>query len=123
MNRLGLQGVRRGKVGRTTISDMKPPCPLAQVNRQFKAERPNQLWVPDFTHVSTWRGWLYVDFVIDVYLQLRSASFALAMRISWMPLAKDPAHFGYGVGRFLATTPTDTTGKTKRACTISDASP
>jgi putative transposase len=31
------------------------------------AERPNQLWVSDFTYVSTWQGWLYVAFVIDVY--------------------------------------------------------
>jgi transposase InsO family protein len=44
MKRLGLQGVRRGKVVRTTISDMKAQCPLDRVNRQFKAERPNQLW-------------------------------------------------------------------------------
>ena len=67
MRRLGLQGVRRGKVVRTTISDMKAPCPLDRVNRQFKAEQPNQLWVSDFTYVSTWQGWLYVAFVIDVY--------------------------------------------------------
>jgi putative transposase len=67
MKRLGLQGVRRGKVVRTTISDMKAPCPLDRVNRQFKADRPNQLWVSDFTYVSTWQGWLYVAFVIDVY--------------------------------------------------------
>ena len=59
MKRLGLQGVRRGKVVRTTISDMKAPCPLDRVNRQFKAERPNQLWVSDFTYVSTWQGWLW----------------------------------------------------------------
>ncbi len=37
------------------------------MNRQFKAERPNQLWVSDFTYVSTWQGWQYVAFVIDVY--------------------------------------------------------
>ena len=67
MKRLGLQGVRRGKVVRTTISDTKAPCPLDRVNRVFKAERPNQLWVSDFTYVSTWQGWLYVAFVIDVY--------------------------------------------------------
>jgi putative transposase len=67
MKRLGLQGVRRGKVVRTTISDMKAPCPLDRVNRIFKADRPNQLWVSDFTYVSTWQGWLYVAFVIDVY--------------------------------------------------------
>ena len=66
MQRQGLRGVMRGKVVRTTISDPKAPCPLDKVNRQFKAQRPNQLWVSDFTYVSTWQGWLYVAFVIDV---------------------------------------------------------
>ncbi len=46
----------------------KAPCPLLdRVNRQFRAERPNQLWVSDFTYVSTWQGWLYVAFVIDMF--------------------------------------------------------
>ena len=45
------------------------PCPLDRVKRQFKAERPNQLWVSDFTYVSTWQGWLYVAFFIDVFAQ------------------------------------------------------
>jgi putative transposase len=67
MRRQGLRGVVRGKVVRTTISDSKAPCPLDKVNRQFHAERPNQLWVSDFTYVSTWQGWLYVAFVIDVF--------------------------------------------------------
>lgn len=67
MRRLGLQGVRRGKVVRTTIPDGKAPCPLDRVNRQFKADRPNRLWVSDFTYVSTWQGWVYVAFVIDVF--------------------------------------------------------
>ncbi|HQU90263.1 MAG: IS3 family transposase [Zoogloeaceae bacterium] len=67
MRRQGLRGVVRGKVVRTTISDSKATCPLDRVNRQFKADRPNQLWVSDFTYVSTWQGWLYVAFVIDVF--------------------------------------------------------
>jgi len=67
MRRLGLRGVVRGKVVRTTVSDGKAPCPLDRVNRQFRAERPNQLWVSDFTYVSTWQGWLYVAFVVDVF--------------------------------------------------------
>ena len=67
MRRRGLRGVIRGKVVRTTIGDAKAACPLDRVNRQFKAQRPNQLWVSDFTYVSTWQGWLYVAFVIDVF--------------------------------------------------------
>ena len=67
MQRLGLQGARRGKAVRTTIPDATAPRPLDRVNRVFKADRPNQLWVSDFTYVSTWQGWLYVAFVIDVF--------------------------------------------------------
>ena len=67
MRQLGLRGVIRGKVVRTTISSALASCPLDRVNRVFKAQRPNQLWVSDFTYVSTWQGWLYVAFVIDVY--------------------------------------------------------
>ena len=67
MKHLGLEGVRRGKIMQTTFSDARAPCPLDRVNRQFKAERPNQLWVSDFTYVSTWQGFVYVAFVIDVF--------------------------------------------------------
>ena len=67
MRRLGIKGAVRGKTIRTTIPDPAAPCPQDRVNRQFKADRPNQLWVTDFTYVSTWQGWLYVAFVIDVY--------------------------------------------------------
>jgi transposase InsO family protein len=67
MRRLGLRGVIRGKTVRTTISDPKALCPLDRVQRQFTADRPNKLWVSDFTYVSTWQGFVYVAFVIDVF--------------------------------------------------------
>ncbi len=67
MRRLGLRGVIRGKAVRTTVSHPTAPCPLDRVKRQFTAERPNQLWVSDFTYVSTWQGMVYVAFVIDVF--------------------------------------------------------
>lgn len=67
MRRMGLCWVMRGKVVRSTFTDAKVPCPMDRVKRQFRAERPNQLWVSDFTYVSTWQGWLYVAFVIDVF--------------------------------------------------------
>ena len=66
MRRLGFSGVVRGKGARTTISDKAQPCPQDKVNRQFRAERPNQLWIADFTYVSTWQGFVYVAFVVDV---------------------------------------------------------
>jgi transposase InsO family protein len=61
MRRLGLQGVR------TTVPDAKAACPLDRVNRQFRADRPNQLWVADFTYVWTWQGFVDVAFVVDVF--------------------------------------------------------
>ena len=67
MKHLGIEGARRGRRVRTTMADAAQPCPLDRVNRNFTAERPNQLWVVDFTYVSTWQGWLYVAFVTDVF--------------------------------------------------------
>ena len=67
MRRLGIAGVVRGRPVRTTVRDPARPCPLDRVNRQFKADRPDRLWVSDYTFVSTWQGFAYVAFVIDVY--------------------------------------------------------
>jgi putative transposase len=67
MRGMGLAGVIRGKPVRTTVQDKAAPCPLDHVNRQFHAPAPNVLWVSDFTYVSTWTGFVYVAFVIDVY--------------------------------------------------------
>jgi len=67
MRRLGLRGVVRGKTVKTTVSDPATPCPQDKVNRQFVADRPNALWVSDFTYVSTWAGFVFVAFVIDVF--------------------------------------------------------
>jgi len=67
MRRLGLEGIRRGKGCRTTIPDSGADRPADLVQRQFVADRPNQLLVADITHVATWRGFAYVAFVIDVF--------------------------------------------------------
>src|SRR3954468_6873227 len=67
MRDMGLQGAIRGKSVKTTISDKAAPCPLDRVNRQFRAPRPNALWLSDFTYVATWQGFVYVAFVIDAY--------------------------------------------------------
>ncbi|MCE3886468.1 IS3 family transposase [Escherichia coli] len=63
---MGLAGVLRGKKVRTTVS-RKTVAAGDRVNRQFVAERPDQLWVADFTYVSTWQGFVYVAFIIDVF--------------------------------------------------------
>lgn len=64
---LKLCGVRRGQRPVTTIPDELAEKPLDLVNRQFTAERPNQLWVADITYVATWSGFVYVAFVTDVF--------------------------------------------------------
>jgi transposase InsO family protein len=67
MGQLGLRGVVRGRRVRTTIPDARAERPRDLVQRQFHATRPNQLWVSDLTYVATWRGFVYVAFVIDVF--------------------------------------------------------
>src|SRR3982750_4661409 len=69
MRQMGLRGVTRGagKEVRTTVADWAMPCPADRVNRQFRAPRPNVLWLSDFTYVATWQGFVYVAFVIDAF--------------------------------------------------------
>ncbi|CAM6801385.1 Uncharacterised protein [Morganella morganii] len=66
MKVMGLSGVLRGKKVRPTVS-RKENAAHDLVNREFRAERPDQLWVADFTYVSTWQGFTYVAFIIDVF--------------------------------------------------------
>ncbi len=67
MRELGLRGVSRGRVKRTTIPDPAAERPEDLVQRCFAPPAPNRLWVADMTYVSTWSGWVYVAFVIDAY--------------------------------------------------------
>src|SRR5690606_9469973 len=68
MRELGLQGaVRGGRKARTTIPREPAERPLDLVERDFTAERPNQLWVSDLTYVATWKGFVYVALVIDAF--------------------------------------------------------
>ena len=67
MRTMGLRGAVRGRSTRTTIPDRAAACPADRVQRRFQAEEPNRLWVADFTYVATWRGFVYVAFVIDAF--------------------------------------------------------
>ncbi len=73
---MGIAGVLRGKKVCTTVS-RKAVAAGYRVNRQFVAERPDQLWVADFTYVSTWQGFVYVAFIIDVF-----AGYIVGWRVS-----------------------------------------
>ena len=70
MRAMGLKGAVRGKRIRTTVADTKAPRPGELVNREFRASAPNHLWVADFTYVVTWKGFVYVAFVIDVFARM-----------------------------------------------------
>ena len=67
MRQMGLRGVVRGRKAWTTIPADLAERPQDLVQRQFQASGPNQLWVADLTYVATWRGFVYVAFVIDVF--------------------------------------------------------
>ena len=67
MRQAGLEGVRRARKRRTTIPGDQAQRPADLVERDFTADRPNRLWVSDFTYVMTWSGVVYVAFVIDAF--------------------------------------------------------
>jgi putative transposase len=68
MQAMGLVGAVRGRAWvATTQADAEADRPTDLVDRHFTAIRPNQLWVADFTYVATWRGFVYVAFVVDVF--------------------------------------------------------
>jgi len=68
MRQMGLQGARRGRqYKKTTVVDEAALRPADLVERNFTADRPNQLWVADITYVATWAGFVYVAFITDVF--------------------------------------------------------
>jgi len=85
MRRLGLHGVHRGKNVKTITPDPALPCQLKRVNGQFRADRPNQLWVSDFTYISNWQAWVNVAFVVDVFARrIVDGQLSSSMRTDFM---------------------------------------
>lgn len=67
----GIQGAkRRGKSWRTTKPDPAAHRRPDLVERDFTAERPNELWVADFTYLRNWEGTVFFSFVIDVFSRM-----------------------------------------------------
>lgn len=67
---MGIRGVQRGKKRFTTTPDTTAARPPDLVERRFVAQHPNELWLADITYASTWSGWLYVSFILDVYSRM-----------------------------------------------------
>jgi putative transposase len=80
MRELCLRGVRRGKPRRTTVTDQAAARPADLVDRNFDADRPDQLWVVDLTYIRTWLGFAYLALVIDVFSR-RIVGWALATHL------------------------------------------
>jgi putative transposase len=80
MREVGLRGLRRRKVKRTTVAGAAAPCPADLVERHFHAERPDRLWVVDLTYIRTWIGFAYLALVIDVFSR-RILGWALATHL------------------------------------------
>jgi transposase InsO family protein len=71
MRRAGIRGAkRRGRPWRTTMPDPEGKRKPDLVDRDFSAERPNELWVADFTYLRTWEGVVFFSFVIDVFSRM-----------------------------------------------------
>ncbi len=88
MKEMGLEGVVRGRAFTTTTrSGDGAERPLDLIDRDFAAERPNQLWVSDLTYVATWRGFVYVAFVIDAFAR-RIVGWRVSSSL-WSDLALD----------------------------------
>ena len=70
MRQAGIEGVSRKRRLRTTRPDPTAPRPADLVQRNFTAERPNELWVTDLTYVPTWQGVAYVCFIVDAFSRM-----------------------------------------------------
>lgn len=62
-----LMGCKNGKVKTTTRPGLNPVPALDLVRRDFTADRPDAVWLTDFTYIRTWEGWSYLAIVLDVY--------------------------------------------------------
>ena len=69
MRQLGLSGVVRTKVVRTTIPGKDGHRAEDLLNRDFTSDAPNKVWVTDFTYVRAWAGFVYTAFICDVFSQ------------------------------------------------------
>src|SRR5665647_1912839 len=88
----GIEGLRNGQTQRTTLPGLGPVAAPDLVRRDFSAERPDGVWLSDFTDIRTWEGWSYLSVVLDVHTR-RIVGWQLAshMRQSPMPDALEMA--------------------------------
>lgn len=63
----GIAGCLNGKVQRTTFPGLSPVAAPDLVRRDFTADRPDAVWLSDFTYIRTWEGWSYLAVVLDIH--------------------------------------------------------
>jgi putative transposase len=67
MRRSGIEGTCNGKTCKTTMPGPSPVAADDLVRRDFTANRPDAVWLSDFTYIRTWEGWSYLSVVLDVH--------------------------------------------------------
>jgi len=67
MRRYGIVGVGPARTTKTTIPGLAPVPAADLVRRNFTAQRPDELWLADFTYIRTWQGWAYLAVILDVH--------------------------------------------------------
>lgn len=93
MKRVHIQGLMRKKSPNTTYSAKRANCPKDLVNRCFKANTPNVLWVADITRQRTLSGWVSTAFITDVYSR-RVVGWKVS-DIMYTEPAGDALHYGH----------------------------
>jgi len=67
MKNAGLRCKTRKTFKATTNSKHNEHISPNLLNRQFKVDKPNSVWVGDITYIATDEGWFYLATVIDLY--------------------------------------------------------
>ena len=91
MRVLGLRSIVRRRFKVTTNSQHQFAVAPNRLQRDFTAQRPNQVWVSDLTYLRLGRGWLYLVVFIDLYSRTRGGwalSSALDHRVALIALQR-----------------------------------
>jgi putative transposase len=70
MRQVGIQGLYRRRRHGCTVRDPQAQPSADLVNRQFRVDAPNRLWITDITEHPTIEGKLYCAAVMDAYSRL-----------------------------------------------------
>jgi len=67
MKAAGLRSRRAKRFKQTTNSKHSLPIAPNRLNKNFKVDQPDCVWVSDITYIWTWEGWLYLAVILDLF--------------------------------------------------------